>query len=1506
MFAQKKIVSSLLVVVCLTGFAPTLVYAFDQPWDSGHNTTQTPPPKPPKPPKDPCEDGTGSPVYLRTGNLVLGFTDLSFPGGPIPFEVHRQYNNQEKYNGPFGHGWVTTNIYQLTKVVKNNAVEQVIIRKELGQRYTFARNPDGSFTPLNENSYDVLRDNGDGTFTLNPSCGGCGRFGLEYNFNETGYLSSIKDSNGNTISFAYDGTNRLVRATDSLGRYFSYAYGPNNKITSITDSAGRTVRYAYDANNNLTAVTNPLLNTVSYSYDSDHNLLTVVDPKGNVAIEVTYDSEDRVKTYSVYGDRVTYTYDSANLKTTKTDSLGNATTYTYNPLGVVTRIDYSDGSYETFAYDEKLNLVSYTDGRGFTTSYTYDHNGNRISVTDALGRTTLYTYEPNFNRILTETDPRGVVTQYEYDSRGNLLKKYRAYGTPEQIVETFTYDASGRKLTYTDPDGNTTTYGYNSAGYLTTVTDPYGNVVETNTYDERGNRITKKDVFNNVTTYQYDALNRLVAIVDAKGYVYSRTYDENGNLATETDGNGNTTAYEYNFFNQLIKVRDPMGNVKEMGYTERGNLKWIKDPLGNLTYFQYNARGRMTKKIIKVGDTSETPDADDIVTTYAYDFSGNRIQETNPNGKTTTFVYDGLNRIVEKTLPTGESITFTYDEVGNLVNQTAGTGLALYYEYDRLNRVKKIEDSMGVIATYTYNGLGKPLTKTDANGHTTSFQYDKRGNLIKRTYPDGSFDTMLYDAGGRLTQVTDRGGSSVTFAYDELNRIVSSTDNMGNTTTATYDAFRKLTLTDANGNTTTYEYNANDQLTKETYADSTSVVYTYDANGRLASKTDAKGTTIRFEYNERGLLTKRDYPGTNDDIFTYGRNSELLSAVNGDATVTRTYDDSGRFLSESINGKTVQYSYDTTNQRRTITYPGGKVVKEVFDVRERVTNITDVHDTDLLVYQYNLLNKPISLTYANGTLTQYTYNVLNLLSGITHVVGGSPFIQHEMTRENSGKVTSVSDQLRPSDSELYHYDDIQRLVGFKRGALSGGDIPSPTREIVYNLDAMSNWTTLTIDDVSEERTTNSLNQYLTRGTTSLSYDANGNLTDDGTYLYSYDAMNRLVQVRLKSNGAEVANYKYDALGRMISKTASGTITTYHYDFRFRMIEEQEAGVTSATYIFGVNQDEILQMERGGQTYYYHSDFRGNVVAITNGMGAVVEQYKYDPYGTPFIFDAGGTPRTSSAIGNTFLYKGKKYDFGTGLYFFRARFYSPLLGRFITRDPAGYSDGLNLYEYAHSDPIGFDDPFGLAAEECGPSGGFEFDLGKLAKITKVIKTFGADFNVGGGVSVKTSTCQAKCCKKQITYRKWELEANLKMTYEGVVPNLGISVPGVGKFGVIGAVEFGIRGSGQFSETFDKDCNVVCANRVCVGVYGQVSLMAGAKLAEAGDDELVKDPWGGEIGIKGTMGASGDVCYGCNGWEFRACISGKIELVASIKFFWVSVGGSFQIFGGEICTSNLQPE
>jgi RHS repeat-associated protein len=207
---------------------------------------------------------------------------------------------------------------------------------------------------------------------------------------------------------------------------------------------------------------------------------------------------------------------------------------------------------------------------------------------------------------------------------------------------------------------------------------------------------------------------------------------------------------------------------------------------------------------------------------------------------------------------------------------------------------------------------------------------------------------------------------------------------------------------------------------------------------------------------------------------------------------------------------------------------------------------------------------------------------------------------------------------------------------------------------------------------------------------------NGNIISDGTSTFGYDAENRLISFDTTGTTND-ATYAYDALGRRVKKTVNGTSTFFVYDGDDIIADYSSAGTLLREYIHGDKVDEILAMQAGANTYYYHYDGLGSVTEITDDTGAIVENYTYDPYGTPSL--------TISTINNRYRFTGREYDEESGLYHYRARAYSPAIGRFMQRDPIGILGGINLYAYVGNRPINYTDAYGLL----NPKGGCAFGV-----------------------------------------------------------------------------------------------------------------------------------------------------------------------------------------------------
>jgi len=199
---------------------------------------------------------------------------------------------------------------------------------------------------------------------------------------------------------------------------------------------------------------------------------------------------------------------------------------------------------------------------------------------------------------------------------------------------------------------------------------------------------------------------------------------------------------------------------------------------------------------------------------------------------------------------------------------------------------------------------------------------------------------------------------------------------------------------------------------------------------------------------------------------------------------------------------------------------------------------------------------------------------------------------------------------------------------------------------------------------------------------SFSYDLNGNMTSDGTRTYEWDADNRLVEV--KEGGATVASYGYGARKLRAGKTSGGNTWSYVYDDSQNLIESRASEGTVQRYVQGPGIDEPLAMMAGGVASYFTTDHLGSVVATTDGGGSELLNRLYDPWGNLLTGATDAGP----------AFTGKEWDPEVGLYYYRARYYSPTQGRFISEDPAGLADGALRYAYVRNQPLTWRDPLGL--------------------------------------------------------------------------------------------------------------------------------------------------------------------------------------------------------------------
>ena len=877
------------------------------------------------------------------------------------------------------------------------------------------------------------------------------------------------------------------------------------------------------------------------------------------------------------------------------------------------------------------------------------------------------------------------------NQRGSLAKSHMGNVGSNQSF----YNNLGQLVQQIDPDGVTTLYSYNDKGELeyTAVDMDRNGTIDYNGTD-RITRTQRSVVSGHGTTVQrtattvwttagtgttlttgvldtsIDGLQTWQISFGLTNYV-STTIDSANQRRTVT-----TTAPDGSY---TVSISDT-GRVTSVTRYDAGSVQ-----LSAVSY-QYDAAGRQTT----------VTDARTGATTTTYN---NADQPTvlSVGGQTTTYQYDNLGRVTTTTLPDSAQVFAAYWPTGEIATNWGARTYPVAYTYDYAGRQKTMK---------TWKDFS-----SNTGTATTTWNYDaQRGFLTSKQYADGAGPWYTYTAAGRLQTRTWARGITTTYGYNNAGDLGTITYSDGTTpnVSVTFDRRGRRTQVVDGAGTHTFTYNDAGQLLTESFPNSSAIITnTYDSLLRRSSLASL-GQSASYAYDNASRVQSVS-DGTHSVTYTFLPNSAMVSNIVFQTsgvtkmTTTKNYDDLNRLTaisSQPSDGSPVSYNYtyNLANQRTQRMDADGSYWQYGYDSLGQVTSGSKKWSDNSQVsgqqYTYgfdDIGNRKSAASGGPGSTSTYSANSLNQYTQRT--VPGDVWELGSAT--NSATVTInnqavnwhgdyFSMDLSVANSSAPIYTQLTTVAVLKNAGSSG-----------------SNIVTLSTGSV-----------FVAKSPEIYRYDSDGNLTTDGRWTYTWDAENRLVQMQTVANlPASVPQQKllftYDSQSRRISKVVSnwnGSVWTaipnlkFVYDGWNLLAEVGTTGAVVRSYLWGLDLSGSMQGAGGiggllvvnlgtNGTHFVAYDGNGNVATLVEANGGGISgRYDYGPFGEVI-------KKTGAASGMPFRFSTKYQDEETGLLDYGYRYYQPVTGRWLSRDPIAESGGNNLYHFVSNDTTDMIDPDG---------------------------------------------------------------------------------------------------------------------------------------------------------------------------------------------------------------------
>lgn len=1077
------------------------------------------------------------------------------------------------------------------------------------------------------------------------------------------FLTQSADPSGNTTTFSYDGSLRLLAVTDALGQVTTLTYGLAGdplKVTQVTDPFGRACSLSYNDQGQLQSITDPVGIQSRFDYQAGSDFLNrLTTPYGTTTF--------------AFGDASTDPALGTTAWLEATDPYGDKERVEFNQNGAVTGLPYAEptpaglptfNAYlygrNSFFWDKKAyqaahradGTFDYTQAQVFhflhgvdTTVCSGVLESTKSPLTSRVwrfyqgqnsagflnagmsarpaciarllddGSTQLYQYQYNAQGRLTQaTDPLGRVTCYDYDpANGVDLRAVRCTTAGlNEVLASATYDAAHRPLSLTDAAGQTTTLTYNACGQPLSVTDAAQRTV-TSHYDAQG-YLLEVDGFDpsQRTTLAYDGFGRLASTTGyPDGYTVQVGYDAVG---------GNPLAT----LNRPVNLTFPDGSYTEVDYTHL-EAEWLRDREGHWTHRLFNPLRQNVATIDALGQ----------VTQFGYCKCGQLVKIIDPNGHVTQWKLDAAARPVAKVYADNTEVAYAYEaSTGRLRQVTDAKGQTTTCTYNLDNTLAGVTYAGGSVPTpgvsYTYDPLrGRLLTMQDGVG-TTTYSYYPLG-----TAASGSTVAMAGTAGaGRVASVSGPlPNQNVSYRYDPLGRV----------STRTVDGL------------------------DETYG--------FDGLGRLQSDTNALGTFTYGYEGTTGRLTSVLYPNGVQALYTYqpgNAQDHRLSQIQHRLPSGATLDQ----FDYGYAGPLGQISHWGQQQPGTAGAQESHAYDLAYDAVGQLTRAVYDGDPASLnsnVWRYDPAGNRVGIQAGSGTLSTATPTETNALLAVT----GGGKVRVAGTLDKWAQVQVNGQAARPAAGGTSFEAQVALPVGTQTLSLQATDASGNVATSRYQLTISAG------------------------AGMDLGYDANGNTTSltpadsaQPAQSLGWDAADRLVSI---TQAGHVTRWDYDGAGRRVRESLDGAVLRQWTWDGLDLAEERDAS-NQVTRRFYAQGEQV-----GGQAYSYSTDHLGSVRALTDASGTVRASYRYDAWGVHSLNQV-----TSNAVEASLGYTGHYFHAASGLHLAPYRAYSAPLGRWLSHDPIGEDGGVNLYAYVENDPIRRFDTFGLYITYGGGAGPHYWD------------------------------------------------------------------------------------------------------------------------------------------------------------------------------------------------------